>query len=515
MVKENVPGDFLLPVPVGAEAEIRYDMDGAIERVYFRKASGDVEDVTDLVLEGIKRRKLVPIHIGLKGGTTWVSGVIYTGTTYRTSGKLPDCLKDSIIRDLNNGGEMSFFAASVHSKATNFTMAAPAMSWLKLNRFNVLNGRLYFPGASSRFYLDLMHSGPNTIRGPIQSVIAYTRNGIQHKNLGLVQKEVIRHRQLTDDDGTIKIEVDFLDNESQKFHYAILAGKRLGRGTVLTLNQGGSVADIDSVGGQDTTIPKTFVCPKCGANITSKDSLPTKCTYKFCESRLIPRVSQFIRELSLPTIELDDLKQMIAEKQLTTLLDILDYYAERGVKIQTTIPRLMSAIISYDEVHKRDTITKFVNRCNNSEQSLMFYLQSPDRLYSLMDRTRSADELASWALCPENILELNSFLNDPNVEIAKVDRKFDGAPIFRNNTIMITGQFCRGSLTEIASILSSYSATVVTEFSENVQCVVVGDTQADIDGVAISAAKQKNIPVIHESEFFVAYDIDHDLSNLV
>ena len=96
-----------------------------------------------------------------------------------------------------------------------------------------------------------------------------------------------------------------------------------------------------------------------------------------------------------------------------------------------------------------------------------------------------------------------------------VDKKFDGPAIFRNKTILITGKFRHGDFNEVASILQSYSAKVVFDFSESVDCLVVGDLMESTNGQFVRNCKQLNIPVFEESRFFRMYDIDNDLkSNL-
>ena len=92
---------------------------------------------------------------------------------------------------------------------------------------------------------------------------------------------------------------------------------------------------------------------------------------------------------------------------------------------------------------------------------------------------------------------------------------FDGAPIFRNKTIFITGTFKHGSLADIKSILESYSATVVTDFDSYIQCVLVGDIKEDIEGQAIIAARELHLPIFSESEFFARYEIDEDLEKFL
>ena len=99
-----------------------------------------------------------------------------------------------------------------------------------------------------------------------------------------------------------------------------------------------------------------------------------------------------------------------------------------------------------------------------------------------------------------------------NVNITKATKKFEGAPIFRDKLILLTGSFIHGSLDEIANILHSYSAETTTQMSDNVNCVVIGDGQENINGHVVIEARKKRVPVMSESEFFMQYDIDTDLA---
>ena len=77
---------------------------------------------------------------------------------------------------------------------------------------------------------------------------------------------------------------------------------------------------------------------------------------------------------------------------------------------------------------------------------------------------------------------------------------------------MITGTFNHGSKEEVKSILESYSATVVFNMNDNVQCVIIGDMLEDTNGVAVKHAKDNRIPIMTESKFFDQYDIDKDMA---
>jgi NAD-dependent DNA ligase len=124
---------------------------------------------------------------------------------------------------------------------------------------------------------------------------------------------------------------------------------------------------------------------------------------------------------------------------------------------------------------------------------------------------------ANWLMGEQNLLELKTIIESDQVEIITHDKilTFDGAPIFRNKSIYITGTFRHGVHAEIQTILESYSATVVNSFDEYVQCVLVGDIKDGIDGQAILAAKELHLPIFNESEFFAKYDIDSDLEKFL
>ena len=94
-------------------------------------------------------------------------------------------------------------------------------------------------------------------------------------------------------------------------------------------------------------------------------------------------------------------------------------------------------------------------------------------------------------------------------------QKFDGAPIFRGNTIAVTGKFRRGDYSEIKSILSSYAANVVPSIEMGHKLpdvVLVGSLNEGISGEMMHKAKTHNIPIRYEDSFFAQFEIDKDLA---
>lgn len=143
--------------------------------------------------------------------------------------------------------------------------------------------------------------------------------------------------------------------------------------------------------------------------------------------------------------------------------------------------------------------------------------QNPEHIASDLNISHpDLNKLVKWLLDGCNVSDINTLLNSPNVNLVETEKKFDGAPIFRNKTICLTGSFIRGSMAEIASIMHSYSAKVVFQFTNTVDCVLVGGTMENIDGKIMRDAKALNKVVMSEDAFFKKYEIDSDINaNLV
>ena len=173
---------------------------------------------------------------------------------------------------------------------------------------------------------------------------------------------------------------------------------------------------------------------------------------------------------------------------------------------------MISAVIPKSDVSSA-IISQFVTNCNNTLQTVKFYISHPDRIaLNLSLRSADASRLMRWLSSADNRTLLLEVLDYPRIKFSGVGAKFIGTPMFRNKVIMITGKFTHGDIGEIIAILQSYSATVVTKFDGTVQCIVVGDIPEDVDGSAIRNARNHSVAVYSESEFFARFQIDDDLA---
>ena len=236
------------------------------------------------------------------------------------------------------------------------------------------------------------------------------------------------------------------------------------------------------------------------------------CSNPYCTSLLYPRIEKFCKVLGLEVLSKESFDKYVKNNELQIFPDVLLLPEYKDIKIMKNLWEIIFACLPMDIGIDKQWLIKFCNRCNNNYATVKYYFDNPIQIYTELDMNVSR-RFANWLSEPQNILELHTIITSSQVYIATQDKimSFDGAPIFRNKTIYITGTFRHGTLSEIQSILESYSATVVTDFDNYVQCILVGDIKDGIDGQAILAARELKIPIFDESDFFSKYEIDEDL----
>jgi hypothetical protein len=218
-------------------------------------------------------------------------------------------------------------------------------------------------------------------------------------------------------------------------------------------------------------------------------------------------------KLSLPGLTYDQYRELIDNKSIICLTDILslDNYSE--LRPTVTIAEALSAIVPIEVVSDSLFFERFVNSCGNLIDSVMYYLKNPGRIVTELglDSMQCA-KFITWISDPYNLTSVTALFS--SVELKARSKKFEGSPIFRSNAFILTGSFKRGSYKEIASILESYEATVITDIAgkRRPEAVIVGGTNEDISGLIIKSAKAADIPIIEEDDFFRMYGIDQDLA---
>lgn len=514
------PGDYVIPVPAGLPIKLEYDGRGILCNVYDVSLSirqsdeiSKPEKMNDAVREWIVANKIAPPSIKLTGGTTYVQGVLVAAMDAKLCGPLPECCYDKIRSAMKKkSSDLQFYAYTASSLATSFNGALGILRWLDMSGFTTLQGVIASVNLIDSIWSDL-HIRQVLSRFtdvPIPALFAvHHLNEFSVVPAGNTQIRIKSTKDSCTNSGHYWTTVEAYDGSTRVFDYATALDHILCPKASIIINDSGDVCYRYAVG---DAVRRPKVCPKCGAPLDTSVSGQTKCSNKCCPSYLPSRVNRFLTTLSLPSLADDCIQELIQDKLLMSVSDILLHEQYRDVEIHTTIVKVLTALCPQLTSAESSAIIKFVNRCNNSLATVLYYLQNPSITRSRSDmHVPGIDRVLDWFQSVSNWMDLQTVLDNSNVHIEASIKKFDGDPIFRGTTIAITGSFIHGTSDDIESILNSYSANVVRTYNSNVSIVLVGENMSDIDGSMIQFAKKNNCTVMYELEFFNQFHIDSDL----
>lgn len=512
-------GALVYIVPSGLLVTLRYDAHGVLSKVY--EGVTDKTDLGESFLKSLVRQGLVPATIRLHGGSTDIQGVFYSNEVKAPEGQIPYCEFDRIRSDIESGNPgYKFYVGNVDSGSMPIT-ASSLQSWVKMVGLEVLpcwavpanaNDDMLKAYIVNNAHINFEYpliAGYFLFEGPSKPQFIET-----HLDTYTVTNSPVT---LIDFDGYIKYGLQFGD-VSKVIDYPDAVHFNIHKGSQVIIDrESGNVIWSDSQNADASTrLSKRITCSSCHKILDVPESGNMTCSDYFCTSRLYPRIKRFLTILKLDMFSTEDFDKEIAKGNITILPDILLLPQYKDIKVQRPLSEIFLACIDGDVGVSKDWVTKFCNKCNNSYDTLKYYLEGPRRIATELDVV-IPPRLMQWIDEPRNLVELQTIIDSEQIEIANSDRitKFDGAPVLRDKRIMITGTFKHGTTEDIIAILQSYSATVVTQMDKKVQCVVVGDIKENIDGLAIHAARELDIPMFDETAFFARYTIDEDLEKFL
>lgn len=518
------PGDYFIPVPAGLPLKLEYSDKGVLKSIFLNvkfdnesEVVGSTKKLPAEMKEQFIKYKLVPSKISIVGGTTYVFGVVVAPVDPKVNGKFSECMFTSILSALESkkAADLKFYCYHAVSYATRFIGAYATLRWLDMSGFRTLQGQLMSVSlpADENFLRQMWIRVFGDITNvPVPAMFAvYRVDKFFLYHSGYTQVCIKTVQQDTDDAGYFWSKVTDLSGRSYTLDYATGLENVLSR-------KGSFIIDSDNTSivyrypVKDKAVPPK-ICPVCGAPLDTSTYGRTKCSDKNCKSYLYVRVIRLLQELGLPQISADRFKREVAEGHLTCVQDVFLLPELSELKIHTNLVHLIQGLCPYLLQNEKNALHTFINRCSNSVASVEYYLQHPEVARVRTDiYVTGLDAVLDWFAVPENWSSLEALiLNDKNIIIDASLKKFDGAPIFRGTTIAITGSFIHGTLDDVESILNSYSATVVRQFTDAVSIVLVGSQFSDIDGNMIQQARQAGRAVVNEVEFFKQYNIDDDL----
>ena len=511
-----IAGDHLTVIPVGLPLVLQYNSNGILERA-FKGFDALVEnEVTEKVVRTIRNYQTCPISVPIKTGTSTIHGVLYTSDIYKVEGELPGCIEEALLADFDKNPEkFRFYATDVSSTATLFHGIAPTRNWLSMSRFNLLPSWVIPVKFGKEEFIKMIDTDRYTFNFPM-----ITHYLIHRKDKVLVQPTKLKQYFVkyasiyTDENGYIKSKIAFNGTDEVIYiDYSDMVSYNIHPGTMLVLDMYNTIINAyNTDADMRNPYPQKLTCRVCGNSFVVPRVGDVTCPDPHCMSKMYPALNHFLQTLKLPPIAFTAYQEYIGTGKFRKVSDVFDMDEYKDTQVDATLFQIVSALVPVSVVANTSVIQSLTNQCNNNKSTLLYYIRHADRIaQDIQLPDVFGQRLKQWLMDPYNASELESVLSSEHINVIETDKKFEGAPIFRGKTIFITGNFVHGSTADIVAILKSYSAQVSNNVAD-CQCVITGDSMEDLDGRSIRYAKQNNIPVFTESQFFAKYEIDEDLS---
>lgn len=517
------PGSTVYIVPTGLLVTLRYDAHGQLNGIFkgFAEDRGNPgEELPDDFLKAVVNKGLVPGAIKITSTSTIIWGAFYSDEFKSSFGDVPVCEFDRIIADIISGNaKYKFYIGYLESGSMATPTQASLHVWSRMSGFDIMPTWMISTDATDKTLKDYVHSNIHyPFKYPLISgyIVAEGANKPYYYPLHLQTATVTAASKYVNHSGYIKYRVNYGDAQELSMHYPDAAYFNVQKGSQVVLDGDTVIWSNTKSSNHSDRLAKRIVCKSCGKILEVPDSGIMTCSNPHCASLLYPRIDKFCKVLDLPELTKPQFDAYMSNSELQILPDLLLLPEYKDLKIKKNLWELIYACIPIEAGVDKQWIIRFCNRCNNNYKTVKYYFDSPVRIYTELDMNVSR-RLADWLSDAANVLEVDTVINSAQIEISAQDKimSFDGAPIFRNKTIFITGTFKHGTMAEIRAILESYSATVVTDYDDYIQCVLVGDIKDGIDGQAILAARELKLPIFNESEFFARYSIDEDLEKFL
>lgn len=526
------PASTVCAVPAGLPVKLQYNEHGLIQKftIGFDLTLDPVYEDSDVGEFNynelfLKVKGFVPATIMTTGGTTWVYGVLYSDRIPCDEGILPQALFNSYIKDIIAGGRYEFYAGYVHSLAASFNGPLVIRNFLAANRFNMLPQVVVPVNMSDETLQMLMKPGAYPFKSAFMAgFFIFEDLKCRYSSVKLLQIDVTNDIEpFVDSDGYLKGEVVTQSGRTYLFNYSALLHHGAEKGCTLLVERDSADSALSilatRIGTGAEKVPETFShdikCPVCGKVYhAGADDAPVQCDDPHCLSHGFNDAVKMMKVLNLPSLSYNSYKALVDSREIICLTDLLELPPCKDQEIKTTLATAMYAVIPTSVVPNFDILERFANKCNNKVETVVYYLENPRRIETDLDLTDPiVRRFAAWLEDPYNITTLTTIFSQ--VKIDSKLQKFDGAPIFRGNTIAVTGKFKRGDYPEIEAILRSYAANVVPSIEKGEDLpdvVLIGSLNDSISGAMVQKAKTHNIPIMYEDDFFVRYEIDKDLA---
>lgn len=505
------PGDFVEFVPMGLNVTLEYGDNGVLEKAFFGFDEARDHQMNDGYFQDILDRKLVPISIPIRGGTTWVRGTFVSADIRPMDGVLPEAIRADLLHAITNPRTaVKFLAMDVSSRATKFAGIQAIRTWLQMNRFRLLPFGLMPVKITLDSLMTMVCSAMPEYAPVVQTYVIFRNTETIIQDSGVRVEVITQAQRIMDDHGCFHLvakcgEVTHTVPYGEAVHFNMKLGTRI------YLTEAGRVFYSES---NSMPMSNSFTCPRCGNTIFAAYNGDTCCQDPACTTHLYSQYLHFCNVCKLDAMASSKFEQMITDGHMLMLSDVLELEEYEGMEWCMTLAELLDCLIPSDQLRDRTILPKFTGKCNNSSETVQYYIGNPDKIQSSLDMSGPAvDQLVAWFSQASNVLLVQTFLSHPNVMLDQAAVRFDGDPIFRGMKLTLTGDFQHGSMDDVSAILRSYSAEVYPDLRDSTSMVIIGDLQENVNGAMLRKARKAHVPTMTEKAFFDMYGLDQDLKD--
>lgn len=514
------PGDFVAVAPIGLQLTLQYNHNGLLEKIYKGDKKSEI-DVTEKLYEVFQEKQYAPHAIPTKGGTTWVTGVFTCDALITCEGKLPDCISDEILSNVETMDRsfmdelgFIFYAGALDSLAVSFNNIQAIENWFRVAQFNLLPRCVVASNTSEEAILESCKYRNPDMDTVIGGIYIFADSEYDYVTNNLSQIIVSEVETFLDSNGYVKVKLfDGQGNESITVPYSDVVKFNIQKEAVVIIDDDArKVIDVNYVKQPTLKVDKVFICPVCNKKYFVPESGNMTCDDPHCLSTQWPYICHMLNVLELPELSWDKYMEYVKEDNITYPLDIflLDEY--KDLKLSVSLSKLFESLVPVEICTDSNLLHAIVSNCSNSIKTFRYYINNPKRIAIDFNLTSPQfDKIIRWLSDSYNVRMIETMLESNDVTIVETKQKFEGAPLLRNKTIALTGKFRHGDIDNIDSIIASYAGKTTVSHKDKFDCVVAGDIQENIDGEILSRAKSRNIPIYSETAFFEHYGIDEDL----
>lgn len=512
-IKDNFKsGQYAVPVPAGVPITLQYSQKGIFERAFIGLIESGAE-VSYTMFNSLYESNCFPVKIPATGGTTFVGGVLYTSHYNDVNGELPECeICEKCIDFIDDSSNYNFFACVVNSKSVVLRGANQVYRWLHMAKFTTLPGFIVPAPVSDDTFMYTMKKIYTCMPGVV-GYVRYNFSDVDYISCNLTKHRILDINKFTTEYGYIKYEISLETGhinvdacDVKKFNLYVR--------TYVILDECNHI--VHSFNNQyDHYIYDSLVCDWCGREMQMPDIPNVKCLDELCMSNRYHEFTLFTHTHSLPELTFDEYERYCKSDRLHSVSDLFTLSPWNSFHIESTLEDFLRSVIPIRVVSNFNIIRALVSHCNGNINMLKYYISHPNAINQDFHMGGSEVSRLIQYLSKDYVKdEIDNLMKCENVSIVSDNKKFDGAPIFRDKTIFLTGKFIHGSTDDMVSILNSYSAEVVTSYGADIDCVLVGDMLEDVNSIAVHDARLRNIPVFNEIEFFNKYGIDSDMDKV-